>query len=188
MAYHFKRYKIKWDLKTRRFKKIKKDRKKSREAYQRFMRNKGKMLAALRKNRKKIKRKAARNRNAGIQVKLAKARKRYKHLLNNSLEYTLDNVLFEAKEMEPEVSITERDLVEIDHTLSVIKGSVDFNSPEERDEFFQYIEDSRFLIQDVINRGDDASDKDDENAVSGILRFIETFYNDENKKKEKSNG
>lgn len=176
MAYKFKRYKIKWDLKRRKFKKIKKDRKKSREAYQRFRKNKGKMLAALRKNRKKIKRKKARNNNAGIQQKLKKARKKYKHLLNNSLEYSIDNILFEAKEMEPEVEITDSDLDELHQTLGSIKSSVEIEDKEEKEEFNQFIEDSKALVKNVIENGDEVNNKADEEAVSEILKFVDMFY------------
>jgi hypothetical protein len=183
MPYKFKRYKIKWDIKKRKFKKIKKDRKKSREAYQRFRKNRGKMLAVLRKNRKKIKRKAARNRNAGIEQKLAKARNKYKHLLNNSLEYSIDNILFESKEMEPEVEIGEDDLKELDKALSDIKLSVDIDDKEEQEEFDQYIEDSKALVKSIIDNGDEGSNNHDEDAVSEILKFVDTFF-----KLEKSEG
>ena len=176
MSYKFKRYKIKWDLKKRKFKKIKKDRKRSREAYIRFRKNRAKMLAALRKNRKKIKRKAARNKNAGIQMKLKKARKKYKYLLQNSLEYNINNILFEAQEMEPEIEITEKDLDELDDILSSIKASMDFDTAEERKEFYQWISDSRTLVKDVLNHGNNPNTDENDKAISEILKFVDTYY------------
>lgn len=172
MAYKFKRYKIKWNFKKRKFKKIKKDRKKSREAYMRFRRHRAKMLAALRKNRKKIKRKSARNRNAGIQRKLARARKKYKHLLKNSLEYELNTLLFEGQEIEPEVEIDEDDLKEVADTLDDMKSVVG----DEDEELEKYIDDAKDVILHVIEAGDRSSDQRDERAVSDILRFVENFY------------
>lgn len=172
MAYKFKRYKIKWSLKRQKVKRRKIDRRKSRRAYQNFIRHKAKMLATLRKNRLKIKRKASRNKNAGMYKKLAKARKRFKHLLKNSLEYAVQDFLFEEKIMEPEVEITEEDLEDILDSLDDIDDIVD------DEETVEYISTARDLINNILDGYD--PDEEDEKVLSDILRFIDIFYKIQN--------
>ncbi len=177
-GYKFHRYKIKWSLKRRKVRRRKIDRKKSRKAYQNFMRHRAKMLAVLRKNRQKIKRKAAKNRNAGMWTKLSKARKRFKHLLKNSLEYELQNILFEEVELQPEVELEDDDLGEIIATLDEIRDIVEHEDEDEEDrkDFEDYIDNAKDIIQHIIDHGDVPETDDDEKMVSDILRFIDVFY------------
>jgi len=177
-GYRFRRYKIKWSLKRRKVKRRKINRKKSRQAYQNFMRHRAKMLAALRKNRQKIRRKSAKNRNAGMWTKLSRARKRFKHLLKNSLDYSLQNYLFEHVDFEPEIDIEDADLDEIISTLNEIYQIIEYEDEDEEDrkDFEDYINSAKDIIQHIVDHGDVPESDEDEQMVSDILRFIEEFY------------
>ena len=165
MAYKFKRYKIKWSLKRAKFKKKKIDRKKSMEAHRRFLRNKSKMLSALRRNRQKIKTKKTKNRNAGMYKKLSKARRRFKYLLKNSLEYEVNQLLFEDNEIEPEIEIDDNDLDDIIDILGEIE-----TDDEELDKYVKY------SIDFINHLKENEPNIEDKYILSNILRFIDKYF------------
>ena len=178
MAYKFRRYKIKWSLKRRKFRRKKIDRKRSRKAHMTFMRHRSTMLAALRRNRQKIRRKAAKNKNAGMWIKLKKARKRFKHLLKNSVEYGMPNILYEEIDFQPEVELDEDDLEEMLGALDEIRDTIEHEDDDEEDRksYEEYIDNAKAIIQHILDHGDVPETEEDEEMVSDVLRFIDVFY------------
>jgi hypothetical protein len=85
MGYRFKKWKIKWKPNEKKFKKRKIDRQSSKKAYNNWRKNRGKMMAALRKSKAKRKLANKKNKAKGMYKKLSVARKRWKNILKSDI-------------------------------------------------------------------------------------------------------
>jgi flagellar hook-basal body complex protein FliE len=163
MGYRFKRWKIKWNLKRGKFKKRKIDRKRSRKAYQNFLKHKSTYMKNLRKARIKGKKKMRRNKTRGIQKKLKAARKRFKNYLKNSLEVFCDNLLNEDTEYEAEIELDDEDVKDV---LDIMQELLDDGIITD-DQYRDYI--------DVLESDEDDEDDYDDMLMAEILKLIDYY-------------
>lgn len=175
MAYKFRRWRIKWNRKEKRFKKIRRDRQKSREAHLRFKRNRGKMKQALRKTRIKSRITRKKNKAMGIYRKLAIARKRWKNILKSdmNLDRYINYQINEELDINPEIEVDINDLEDIKYAMRQIGRNVIFDNKEEKEDFDNFVKDAL----DIINSFKDVDelDEDDHDLMSDIISFIEEF-------------
>lgn len=170
----FKRWKIKWNPKKRKFQKKKRDRKVSRDAHMRYLTNKSAIKMGLRKSRIKGRIQMKKNKAMGMYKKLAVARKRHANILKSdiNLDMFFDQMLHEGKYI-PEVEIGDEDLEHMIYNLKQIERNVEMETKEEQEEFEQYVDD----IITTIKALEDADEltKEDEEFLSEILSLIEEF-------------
>jgi len=174
MAWHFKRWRIKWNKKARRFKKIRRNRQLSRAAHVRFIRNRAKMKAALRKTRIKGKIANRKNKAAGLYRKLSLARKRWKNILKSdmNLDKYFDYLINEDKNA-PEITLGPDDISDIKKSLEMMKQNLEFDDEDQKKDFDEYVDLSLDYL-DSLSDNDDL-DNQDEDFLSELLSFIEEF-------------
>jgi len=184
MAYKYKKWKIKWQGDTKKFKKIKRDRKKSRDSYVSWRKNKGKMLSALRKSKPKRMLANKKNKARGMYKKLAVARKRWKNILKSDIN--LDNFLDGRLNLNEDQYLFEKEgpVIDIDSTdingiitiLKTIKTNHEFDDKEDRKEVSEFISDA----VEFLNKFKDAQELFDseEDFLEDILSFIEEYADD----------
>jgi len=175
MAYKFRKWRIRWQKPTKRFKKIRRDRKKSREAHRRFLRNRGKMKQGLRITRRKGRLQMKKNKAAGIYKKMSSARKRWKNILksDNSLEMFI-NMRLDEELGEPELEIiADRDVEGIIQILQDMKDNIDIEDKEEEKETIEYIDDAIEALEDM--KGIEELEPEDEDFLEDIISFIEEY-------------
>ena len=175
MAYKFRRWRIRWNKKEKRFKKIKRDRQKSRDAHLRFKRNRGVMKAALRKSKIKSRVTRKKNKAMGIYRKLAVARKRWKNILKSdmNIDRYLNYQINEQLDINPEIEVDVNDLEDIKYAMRQIARNVTFDDKEEKEEFELFVKDALKIIDEFKNVDD--LDEDDHDLMSDIIAFIEEF-------------
>jgi hypothetical protein len=171
-AFKFRKYRIKWNPKKRRFFKKKKNRQASRKAYMRWKRNKSKMKSALRRSKAKRKRSMRRNKARGMYKKLKIARKKYKSILKHDVE--LDGVLgllTEEEALGAEIFLEPEDIEGAKEALEDLRDNVEFDSDDVL-EVMQFIEDSEELLDDI--NGNDLEDEDIE-VLEEIVSIIDDY-------------
>jgi hypothetical protein len=164
MGYKFKRYKIKWQSKKNKFKKRKINRKKSRKAYQNFLKHKSVYLKNLRKARIKGKKKMRRNKTRGIFKKMKAARKRFKNYLKNSLEVFCDNLLNEDTEYEAEIELDDDDMEDVFDIMQELLDDEIITA----DQYADYI--------NVLENAGDDEDEYDDMLMAEILKLIDYYH------------
>jgi hypothetical protein len=170
--FKFKRYRIKWNAKKRKFLKKKKNRQTSRKAYMRWKKNKSTMKAALRRSKAKRKRSMKRNKARGMYKKLKRARKQFKSFLKHDVEYdSILNVLMEGEIPEVEIIVEPEDIDGIKEALLDLRDNLEFDSDDEL-EVMQFIEDSEELLDNIS--GEELEDEDIE-ALQDILGVIDDY-------------
>jgi len=174
MAWKYRRWKIKWNPKKRKFRKIKRDRTLSRKAHLRFKQNRGKMMMALRKSRIKGRITMKKNKAMGMYKKLSIARKRYKNILKSdiNIDKFFDMMLYEEK-YSPEMELDFSDLDHIEYALKQIQRNVEFDDKEIEKEVKQHIDDIIIRLNDYEDILE--LDDDDRNFLSDIISIIEEF-------------
>ena len=175
MAFKFRKWRIRWQKPTKKFKKIRRDRNKSRDAHLRFMRNKGTMKRGLRIARRKGRLQMKKNAAAGIYKKMSLARKRWKNIIKSDVN--LDNFLDMRLNEElnsPELEIiADKDLEGIIQILQDIKKNIELDDEEDQKELNSFVDDSIELIGDYKNIAE--LEADDEQFMADILSFIEEY-------------
>lgn len=179
MAYKFKKWRIRWQPDTKKFKKIKRNRKKSRDSYVKWKKNRGKMLAALRKSKPKRKLAMKKNKARGMYKKLSIARSRWKNILKSDIN--LDNMLDGRLYLDEGVLIEEAPVIDIEHSdlsdiisiLNGIKNSYEWESEEDE-------EVAKDFISTAIENLKDMKDveelfDDDEEFLEELIAFIEEY-------------
>lgn len=182
MAYKFRRWRIRWQKDKKRFKKIKRDRRKSREAHVRWRKNRGKMLAALRKSKPRRKLANRKNKARGIYRKLALARNRWKNILKSDINLdNFDQTLFLSEEsqldekMMPTIEIDSSDILGFIDVLNGIKSNHDWENKEDQDEALEFIHDSIERLKEIRDSaGEDLYDED-EDFLEELVAFIEEY-------------
>ena len=175
MAWKFRRWRIRWKPKKRKFIRFRRDRQKSREAHLRFRRNRGKMKQALRKARIKGKVTMRKNKAMGIYKKLAKARKRWKNILKSdvSMDMFMDNMLNEEKDTFTFTIETLEDLDGMVQILQHMKQNIEFEDEEETEEFEDFIDNAVERLKDIKQTGDPYDF--DEDFLEDLVSFIEEY-------------
>lgn len=181
MAYKFKRWKIKWNQKDRKFKKIKRDRTRSRKAHLRWVRNKGKMRQALRKSRIKAKKTRRINKSKGIYRKLKIARKRWKNILKSdrSLDMFMNGLLLSEEEIyekyePPEVELDVADIHAIKIELKKIRDDIELEDRDDKKVFNDWM-DSAIEILEELESEDDEISRSHEDFLEEVIAFIEQY-------------
>lgn len=182
MAYKFRKWKIRWQKDKKRFKKIKRDRKKSRDAHVRWRRNRGKMLSALRKSKPRRKLANKKNKARGLYKKLAKARKRWKNILKSDINLdNFDQTLFLSEDsmldekMMPTIEIDSSDLQAFIDVLLAIKSNHDWETKEDQDEALEFIHDSIERLKEIRDGAGDDLFEEDEDFLEELVAFIEEY-------------
>jgi hypothetical protein len=189
-AFKFKRYKIKWNSKKRKFFKKKKNRQKSRKAYLRWKKNKAVMKKALRRSKAKRKRSMRRNKARGIYKKLKIARKRWKSLLKHDVDTdNILNLLFEKETERAEIPLEPEDIEGIKQALEDLRDNLEFDD-EDTFEVIQFVDDSEELLNDI---GGDELEEEDIETLEDIIDIIDNYaeqagiYNDDDEDNEEDN-
>lgn len=175
MAYKFRKWRIRWQKPTKKFRKIRRDRKKSRAAHFRFIKNRGRMKKGLRISRRKGRIQMKKNKAAGIYKKMALARKRWKNILksDNSLEMFMDMRLDEALS-EPELEIiADRDIEGIIQILQDMRKNIDTEDEEEEKELKSSIDDMIDALDELKSL--DELESEDEKFLDDVISFIEEY-------------
>lgn len=181
MAWKYRRWKIRWQPKQRKFKKIQRDRQGSRKAHLRWKKNRGKMKMALRKARIKGKITQKKNKAKGIYKKLAVARKRWKNILKSdvNLDLFMDlNVLSEeqltekygAPELEVDASSDISDIIAALKDMKQNLGMADFEDEELKDE---YLADAIDKLEEIEEK--EELEDEDEDFIEEVISVIEEF-------------
>lgn len=182
MAYKFKKWRIRWQQDKKRFKKIKRNRKKSRDAHVRWKKNRGKMLSALRKSKPRRKLANRKNKARGLYKKLSRARKRWNNIIKSDInldnfDQTLflnENSILDEKMM-PTIEIDSADLQAFIDVLNAIKSNHDWETKEDQDEALEFIHDSIDRLKEIRdNAGEDLFDED-EDFLEELVAFIEEY-------------
>lgn len=182
MPYKYRKWKIKWQKDTKKFKKIKRNREKSRDSYNNWRRNKGKMLAALRKSKPQRKLQMKKNKARGMYKKLSIARKRFKNILKSdiNLDNMLDGRLFldEAflAEEGPSIDIEKSDIEGIIAILKSIQENHkwdDKDDQETTEEFIRVSIEHLGLFKDAQELFDS-----EENFLEELIAFIDEYAED----------
>ena len=175
MAYKFRKWRIKWNPRKRKFKKHRRSRQASRKAHVRFIRNRGKMKQALRKSRIRGKMQRRKNKAMGIYKKLALARKRFKNILKSDMNLDMFfDVLDES--IGPEVELDVEDLDGIKAALANLKDNVEFegdDADEYEKEFKQFIDDALIYLEEFENI--EQLEDEDREFLAEVLSFIEEY-------------
>lgn len=181
MAWKYRRWKIRWQPKERKFKKIQRDRTRSRKAHLRWKKNRGKMKQALRKARIKGRITRRKNKAKGIYKKLGVARKRWKNLIKSdvNLGTLMDMELLSEQHLvekygAPELEIEDHDDIEgIIDALEDMKINIDMADYEDEEVKEEYINSAIDKLEDLKDK--DELDEDDEDFVEEVISFIEEF-------------
>jgi len=181
MAYRYKRIKIKWNQKDKKFHKIKRNRVKSRKAHINFIRNRGKMRLALRKARIKGKVTMRKNKGKGIFRKLKIARRRWKNILKSdiNLDSFLDGMMLTEEQIyekadAPVLEIGVADIESMYLALKNIRDDVEFKGKDDKKAFQEWI-DSSLEILHILKGEDDEISEIDEDFIEEVLSFIEQY-------------
>jgi hypothetical protein len=178
MAYKFKKFKIKWNKKKGKFLKRKVNRQASRKASLRWRRNRGKMMGALRKARRKGKITNRRNKSRGIFRKLKVARKRFKNILRSDVDMSMfvSMILNEENIMNvPEIEIDrEVDLDHMSDSLQDIKSFLE-DSEEYQEAQREFIEHAMDVIEDLKYLDEDDLTDEEMDQISDILDLIDDY-------------
>ncbi len=181
MAWKFRRWKIKWNQKDKKFKKIKKNRTRARKAHLNWVRNRGKMKQALRKSRIKSKRTRRLNKSKGIYRKLKLARKRWKNILKSDIN--LDNFFNDMmlnedyiyeKYAPPELEIDVHDVHAIKMELKKIRDDIELENREDKKTFNDWMDYAIDLLDELEEEGEEI-DLDHESFLEEVLAFIEQY-------------
>lgn len=181
MAWKYRRWKIRWQPKKRKFKKIQRNRQKSRKAHLTWKKNRGKMKMALRKSRIKGKITQRKNKAKGIYKKLKVARKRWKNILKSdrNLDAFMDlNILSEQQlvekygspELEVDAGSDTDDIIKALRDMQQNLGMADFEDEEIKDEYINAAIDKL----EEIESHEELSDED-EDFIEEVISFIEEF-------------
>lgn len=181
MAWKYRRWKIRWQPKKRKFKKIQRDRQRSRKAHLRWKKNRGKMKMALRKARIKGKITQRKNKAKGIYKKLKIARKRWKNILKSdrNLDAFMDlNILSEQQliekygspELEVDAESDTNDIIKALRDMQQNLGMADFEDEEIKDEYINAAIDKLEEIEEK-----EELDEEDEDFIEEVISFIEEF-------------
>jgi len=180
MAYKFRRWRIRWQKDKKRFKKIKRDRQKSRKAHVNWRRNRGKMMAALRKSKPRRKLANRKNKARGIYKKLSRARKRWKNIIKSDINLSnFDKLLFLSEdteldeEMIPTIDIDSGDIQGFIDVLQAIRTNHDWETKEQQDDALEFIADSIEYLKEL--RDSDDLYEDDEDFLEELIAFIEEY-------------
>lgn len=181
MSYKFKRWRIRWNQKERKFKKIKRDRGRSRKAHIRWKRNRGKMRQALRKSRIKSKKTRRLNKSKGIYRKLKVARKRWKNILKSdrSLDMFMNGLLLSEDEImekyePPEIELDISDVLQIKIELRKIRDDIELEDREDKKIFNDWMDSTLEILDELIAEDDDIS-RDHEDFLEEVIAFIEQY-------------
>ena len=174
MAYKFKKWRIRWQKGTKKFKKIRRDRTKSRAAHYRFIRNRGRMKKGLRIARRKGRLQIKKNKAAGIYKKMALARKRWKNIIKSdvNLDNFLDRLDEELNAPELEI-IADKDLDGVIQILQDIKKNIKLDDDEDQEELKKFVDDTIEVVHGFKNLED--LESEDEAFFNDILSFIEEY-------------
>lgn len=181
MAWKYKRWKIRWQPGQRKFKKIKRDRQRSRKAHLRWRQNRGKMKQALRKARIKGRITQRKNKSKGIYRKLKIARRRWKNLLKSdvNLQSFMDlNLLSEQQLVEkygaPEIDVdADSDITSIIDALKDMKANLDMADYEDEEVKEEYIDNAIEKLEDLDDQ--EELSEDDEDFIEEVISIIEEF-------------
>lgn len=181
MAWKYKRWRIRWQPKKRKFKKIKRDRQRSRKAHLNWKRNRGKMKMGLRKARIKGRITRRRNKSKGIYKKLEKARKRWKNILKSdvNLENFSDlTLLSEGQLIEkygaPELNVdADSDIESIIDALKEMKKNLDMADFEDEEIKDEYITSAIDKLEDLEDQ--EELSEEDEDFIEEVVAMIEEF-------------
>lgn len=181
MSWNYKRYRVRWNQKKKKFRKIKRDRQLSRKAHIRWKKNRGKMKQGLRKARIKGKITQRKNKSAGIYHKLQVARKRWKNILksDNNLEHILSSMILSEQEImeryaPPEIELDVDDITGIKRELKKIRDDIEMGNVEDEKVKQEYI-DSALDILDGLEDEDEDIMPDDYEFLEELLGFIEEY-------------
>lgn len=180
-AWKYKRWKIRWQPAKKKFKKIQRNRQKSRKAHLTWRKNRGKMKQALRKARIKGRITQRKNKAKGIYKKLKVARSRWKNILKSdiNLELMMDTTLLSERVLRekysmPELEVSaEDDIKDIVLALKEIKKHLDMADYDDEKVKEEYIDSAIEGLKELED--DDDLDKDDEDFLEEIISFIEEF-------------
>lgn len=175
MAYKFRKWRIRWQKKSKKFKKIRRDRTKSREAHFRFIKNRGRMKKGLRIARRKGRITMKKNKAAGIYKKMSLARKRWKNIIKSdvNLDGFLDMRLDEELTA-PELEIlAEKDLDGIIQILQDIKKNFELENEEDEKEIKKFIDDTIELLHEYKDL--EELEVEDEEFLKDIISFVEEY-------------
>lgn len=180
-SWKYKRWKIRWQPSQKKFKKIQRNRTKSRKAHLNWRKNRGKMKQALRKARIKGKITQRKNKAKGIYKKLKIARKRWKNLLKSdiNLELMMDQTLLSEailreKYSMPELEVdADSDVKDIISALREIKKNLSMADYDDEKVKEDYIDSAIDNLKDLM--GEEDLDKEEEDFIEEIISFIEEF-------------
>lgn len=181
MAWKYKRWRIRWQPKTRKFKKIKRDRQRSRKAHLNWKKNRGKMKMGLRKARIKGRITRRRNKSKGIYKKLKVARKRWKNILKSDVNlgsFADLNLLSEQQLIEeygaPELDVdADSDIDAIIDALKEMQNNLDMADFEDEDVKDEYINAAIDKLEELENQ--EELSEDDEDFIEEVISMIEEF-------------
>ena len=178
MAWKFKKFKIKWNKKTGKFKKKKINRQSSRKASLRWRRNRGKMMQALRKARRKGKVTNRRNKSRGIFKKLKVARKRFKNILKSDLDMSMfvSSILNEDSMMNvPELILNkEIDLDDLSDTLRDLQKDL-ADDLDYREAVGDFISHALEVLEDLKDVDEDDITDEEMDQISDIIDLIDDY-------------
>src|SRR6056297_20299 len=157
MAWNYKRWRIRWQPKTKRFKKIKRNRQRSRKAHLNWKKNRGKMKMGLRKARIKGRITRKRNKSKGIYKKLKIARKRWKNILKSDVNlgsfadlYLLSEEQLAEKYGAPELNVdADSDIESIIDALKEMQKNLDMADYEDNEVKDEYINAAIDKLEDI---------------------------------------
>lgn len=181
MSYRFRRWRIKWNQKERKFKKIKRDRTRSRKARLRWKRNRGKMVQALRKSRIKAKKTRRINKSKGIYRKLKVARSRWKNILKSdrSLDMFMSGLLLTEDEImekyePPEIELDVEDVHQIKIELKKIRDDIELEGREDKKTFNDWMDSALDILDELENEDEDIT-SDSKDFLEEVVAFIEQY-------------
>lgn len=181
MAYHFKRFRIRWNQKDKKFHKIKRNRTRSKKAHMNWVRNRGKMKQALRKARIKGKITNRINKGKGIVRKLKVARARWKNIIKSdiNLDSFMDRLMLTESEIykkakAPILEIDTKDIESMYLALRKIRDNIEFKSKDDRKDFEGWVDNSLEMLDIIKDEGSEISDTD-KDFIQDILAFIEQY-------------
>jgi hypothetical protein len=181
MAWKYKRWRIRWQPQKRKFKKIRRDRQKSRKAHLRWKKNRGKMKQALRKARIKGRITQRKNKAKGIYTKLKRARKRWKNILKSdiNLSTVMDIHLLSERQLierygAPEIEVdSESDIPSIIDALKEMKENLDMADYEDEETKEDYIDNAIDKLETIEDQ--EELTEEDEDFIEEVISFIEEF-------------
>ena len=181
MAWKYKRWRIRWNQKDRKFRKIKRDRQRSRKAHLRWKKNRGKMKMGLRKARIKGRITRRRNKAKGIYRKLKIARKRWKNMIKSDVNlgsFADLHLLSESQLIErygaPELDVdVDSDIPSIIDALKEMQKNLDMADYEDEEIKDEYINSAIDKLEDLEDQ--DELSEDDEDFIEEVISMIEEF-------------